>query len=102
MRLRRLDVSGGICDEAFGLGAGLFIAADHVEVDHGAGGGEGAKRMGGHPVTAEEAAFFRREDDEEDGTLGAHGVGCEGFGEFDDADGAGAVVVCAVPDLRCS
>ena len=54
-----------------------------------------------HVVRAlERAALLSGEDHEEDGAFGLDRVGGEGVGQFDDADGAGAVVVGAMPDLE--
>lgn len=54
-------------------------------------GGEGGDVVGG----AEEAEFFGRDPDEADGVVGAE-VG-ELFGDLEEGDGAGAVVVDARP-----
>ena len=76
-----------------------FVAADHVEVDHGAGGIERTQRMSRHVKRAEQAALFSGENNEQDGTLWLLRIGREGVSEFDNTDRARTVVVGAVPDL---
>src|SRR5207253_779162 len=80
-------------DQPVGLGAGGFVAADHVEVDHGAGGGERAQGMGGVVVGSEQSALFGGVDCEDDGALGLDRIFHERFCQRHDAYGAGAVIV---------
>src|SRR5579863_1465245 len=70
-------------DESLGLVAGSFVAAYHVEIDHGAGGFKRPQRMRGKIKCAEQAALFGCEYHKQNGTLRCcggfpFGVGGEG------------------------
>src|SRR5882757_2082903 len=86
--------------DAIGLWACLFVAADHIEVDYGACSSKRTQRMLRHIVGAQKAALFGGKDYEEDGALRLCRIRREGMRKFNDTDGAGAVVVSAVPDVE--
>ncbi len=97
-------VSAGIVKQTFGLVARGLVPADHVEVDHGAGGLERTQGVRRHVEGSEQAALLRGEYDEEDGPLRLLSSGCarisgQGMGERHDAHRSRPVVIGAVPDL---
>src|SRR5260370_4828296 len=102
-RAHEIETVGGVgryLDDAVGLRAWLLVAADHVKVHHRAGRGQRTQRMLRHVVRAQEPALFRCKHNEEDRSLRFDGIDREGVLQFDDADRAGAIVVCSVPYIE--
>ena len=61
-RADQVEAVGCVCryvDKAIGLWTRFLVAADHVEVDHGACRGEWPQGVSRHPVAAEQTTLFR-------------------------------------------